>query len=185
MNIIDRIYEKDGYTLRPARVEDAECYYAENFAPLDAEVARLTGSRTNFTHDEVISFFLRCIEDNDRCDFLIVAPDGRIIGESVLNEINWDLRCANYRICLFHTAACGRGIGSWALEMTRDFAFEALKLHRLSLDVFSFNTRAEKAYQKAGFRREGVLRDTVWDSDGYADDILMAILEDEWRELKK
>ena len=34
------------------------------------------------------------------------------------------------------------------------------------------------------FKREGVLKDAVKDGDQYADDILMAILEDEWRELK-
>ena len=33
--------------------------------------------------------------------------------------------------------------------------------------------------------REGVLRDAVRDGGGYADYILMAILEDEWREIKK
>ena len=57
-------------------------------------------------------------------------------------------------------------------------------IHRLTLDVYSFNPRAEKTYLKAGFKREGVLKDAVKDGDQYADDILMAILEDEWRELK-
>ena len=67
----------------------------------------------------------------------------------------------------------------------RDFAFEILKLHRLSLNVFSFNKRAEKCYLKAGFKREGVLRDAVINGNEYADDILMSILESEWAELKK
>ncbi len=44
--------------------------------------------------------------------------------------------------------------------------------------------RAEKCYLKAGFKREGVLRDAVLNGDEYADDILMSILEDEWREIK-
>ncbi len=70
------------------------------------------------------------------------------------------------------------------VETTRDFAFEELKLHRLELDVYSFNPRAERVYQKAGFRREGVLRDAVLDGQQYADDILMSILEEEWRQLK-
>ncbi|APG70981.1 GNAT family acetyltransferase [Lactobacillus delbrueckii subsp. delbrueckii] len=56
-------------------------------------------------------------------------------------------------------------------------------MHRLELDVFSFNPRAEKAYLRAGFKREGVLRDAVFDRVKYADDILMAILEDDWRKL--
>ncbi len=34
-----------------------------------------------------------------------------------------------------------------------------------------------------GFRHEGVLRDAIKTNDGYADDVLMAILEDEWRNI--
>ncbi len=54
----------------------------------------------------------------------------------------------------------------------------------MELDVYSFNPRAEKVYLKAGFKREGVLRDAVMDGDKYADDILMSILEDEWKMIK-
>ena len=177
-------WTKDGYVLRLAQAADSKEYYRQNFNPLDAEVARLTGCKTEFTYDEVVNFFLQCVEADDRYDFLIIAPDGRIIGESVINEIDWEARSANYRIGIFHSNERGRGIGSWVVKMTRDFAFEKLKLHRLELDVFSFNPHAEKAYLAAGFKREGVLRDAVWDGKEYADDILMAILEDEWREIK-
>lgn len=176
-------WEKDGYLLRLARREDADAYFSQNYAPLDPEVARLTGCRERFTREEVVSFFLACVGAEDRYDFLILSPEGRIIGESVINEIDPQLRCANFRIALFQREHRGRGIGSWAVRATRDFAFGALGLHRLSLDVFSFNPRAEQTYLAAGFRREGVLRDAVRDGTGYGDDILMALLEDEWRAL--
>lgn len=182
MEKIKAMWEKDGYVLRPAKKDDAEKYYQQNYNPLDPEVARLTGCKPFFTHDEVVNFFLSCIDDGSRYDFLIIDPDGNIIGESVINEIDWELRSANFRIGIFHSNTRGKGIGSWAVRMTCGFAFEQLRLHRLELDVFSFNPRAEKAYLKAGFKREGVLRDAVKDGDSYGDDILMAILEDEWRE---
>lgn len=181
---IEKIWEKDGFILRLAKEEDAEGYYEHNFNPLDYEVARLTGCKPNFTHDEVVNFFKKCVNAEDRYDFMIISPDGKIIGESVINEIDDELRSANFRIGLFHSDECGKGIGSWAIEITRDFAFEELKLHRLELDVFSFNSRAIKAYKKAGFKQEGVLRDGIKDGDKYADDVLMAILEDEWRDIK-
>lgn len=183
MEKINAVWEKDGYTLRLAKKEDAENYYSQNFNPLDSDVARFTGCKPDFTHDEVVNFFLACIEDEERYDFLLVDADGNIIGESVINEIDWDVRKANFRIAIFHDNVRGKGIGSWMIQKTRDFAFEKLQLHRLELDVFSFNHRAEKAYLKAGFRREGVLKDAVKDGDNYADDILMAILENEWREI--
>ena len=176
-NIIDK---KNGYLIRLAKTEDVTNYFEQNFCPLDKEVARLTGCKEEFTKEEVYSFFLKSLEENNRYFFLITAPDGKIIGESVINHINWKLRCANFRIALFHKTEREKGIGTWATEVTRDFAFE--KLH---LDVYSFNPRAEKAYLKAGFKREGVLRDAIMDNDNYADDILMSILEDEWKTIKR
>ena len=41
-----------------------------------------------------------------------------------------------------------------------------------------------RGYAKAGFKREGVLRDAVMDGGEYADDILMALLENEWKLIK-
>lgn len=185
MKTVNQIWKKDGYTLRLAESKDAEAYYQQNYSPLDPEVARLTGCKASFTHDEVVNFFLHCIEDEDRYDFLIIAPDGRIIGESVINEIDWRAKRANFRICLFHLGERDQGIGFWAVKATQNFAFETLHLHRLELNVFSFNPRAMRVYQKAGFKCEGILRDAIWDGEQYADDILMAILEDEWRERKE
>lgn len=177
-------WTKNGYTIRLAQTIDAENYYLQNYNQLDKETARLTGCKEHFSKDEVIFFFLKCIEDSDRYYFLIISPDNRIIGETVINEIDNKTKSANFRIGIFQSSEQGKGIGTWAVETTRDFAFETLKLHHLSLDVFSFNTRAEKCYLKAGFKREGVLRDAVLNGNEYADDILMSILESEWLQLK-
>ena len=177
-------WEKDGYVLRLAEAADAEAYYLQNFHPLDKEAARLTGCKESFTREEVLSFFRRSLADSGRVFFLLTAPGGRIVGECVINEIDRSTRSANFRMAIFPPGERGKGTGSWAVEKVRDFAFEQLHLHRLSLDVYSFNPRAERVYEKAGFRREGVLRDAVRDGGGYADDILMSLLEEEWRRLK-
>ena len=185
MNNIGIIGKKNGFVIRPAKPEDVSRYYEQNYCPLDKEVARLTGCKEEFSKEEVVSFFMKSIEEDNRYFFLIIAPNGEIIGESVINEIDWDLRYANFRIALYRQEERGKGIGTWATRITCDFAFEKLKLHRLELDVYSFNPRAEKVYLKSGFKREGVLRDAILDGDKYADVILMSILENEWKELKK
>lgn len=102
--------EKDGFILRFAEKRDAEDYYAQNYCPLDPEIARLTGCKGSFTKEEVLSFFLKAVEETDRSFFFIVSPDGRIIGESVINEIDWKLRRANFRIALFHSAQRGKAL---------------------------------------------------------------------------
>ncbi len=174
-------WEQEGYCLRPARLEDGENYYSQCFAPLDPEVARLTGCKPEFARGEVLSAFEKFVEDADRRFFLLLDPAGTIVGESVINEIDWELRKANYRVAIFSPACRGKGLGTWMARRACDVAFEQLGLHRLELEVFSFNPRAERAYEKAGFCREGIQREAIWDGERYADIILMAILEDEWR----
>lgn len=184
MTKIDKSWQKNGFLIRLAKKEDAENYYNQNYNPLDKEVARLTGCREVFTKEEVFSFFETSIQDDNYYLFLVLEPDGQIMGEAVINEMDFKLRCANFRIALFRSSKRGKGIGTWVVETIRDFAFEELKLHRLELNVFSYNPRAERVYLKAGFKREGILRDAVLDGNAYADDILMSILEDEWRQIK-
>ena len=178
-------WKKNGYTIRMARKEEAEDYYVQNFCPLDKGVVRFTGCKDFFEREEVISSFLKWIDEKERYFFLIIAPDGQIVGESIINEIDWKLRRANFRIAIFRSTERGQGIGTWATRVTRDFAFEELKLHRLDLEVYSFNLRAERTYLKAGFKREGILRDTIMDGEKYADIILMAMLEEDWKKIKE
>lgn len=175
-------WQKDGFTICLAQASDVEDYYFQNYCSLDKEVDRLTGCKEHFTKGEV-TFFSKSDRRNRQILLFILDLAGKIIGDSVINEIDWDLCRANFRICIFHPAERGKGIGSWAVEVSRDFAFD--QLHRLELDVFSFNPRAEKAYLRAGFKREGVLRDAVFDRGQYADDIIMAILGDDWLKLKE
>lgn len=175
------VWKRDGFLMWLAEKEDAEAYFQQNFCPLDQDVVRFTGCKPTFSREEVVSFLHACADDPDRYDFLIFAPDGRIVGESVLNEIDWDLKQAGFRIALFQKEARDRGIGTWATKNARDFAFGELKMHRLELEVYSFNPRGQRVYEKAGFQVEGVLRDAIKDGGQYADVIRMAMLEEDWK----
>lgn len=48
-----------------------------------------------------------------------------------------------------------------------------------------YKIHSEKTYLKAGFKREGVLRDAIMNNGIYADKILMSILEDKWKAPKQ
>ncbi|HBD64687.1 MAG TPA: N-acetyltransferase [Clostridiales bacterium] len=178
------IWHKDGYTLCSFEEGQEEKYYKDCFTKVDLEVDRLTGTSEIFDRDKIVNYYNRIVNDPNRYDFMIIDSLGNFIGESVINNIDWELRSANFRIVIFDSKNCSKGIGTWAVELTRDFAFEKLKLHRLELEVFSFNVRAKKVYTKAGFKVEGIKKDAILDGDCYADDIIMAILEDEWKKIK-
>lgn len=178
-------WQKEGITLCSFEKGNAEKYYQDCFTDVDEEVMRLTGSKTKYQKKQVMDYYNCIVEEEDRYDFILINEDGKFIGESVINEIDWETRCANFRIVIFNQKNCSKGIGTWVVEKTRDFAFEQLKLHRLELDVYSFNPRAKRVYEKAGFQVEGIRKDAILDGLEYADDILMAILEKDWQKIKE
>ena len=69
---------------------------------------------------------------------------------------------------------CGRGYGQ---QMTRKACEISQRLFAgkpIYLEVRTWNTRAVKCYEKAGFRREGLLRDDVCIEGDYRDIVWMA-----------
>jgi len=56
-----------------------------------------------------------------------------------------------------------------------------LDKHRVSLEVFDFNARAIRAYEKVGFRQEGRMRDALWWDGAPHDTLLMAVLATDWK----
>lgn len=75
----------------------------------------------------------------------------------------------------------GVGYGRDAVRVLLRFGFDGLGLHRISLGVFAFNTRALHVYRELGFTEEGRIRDHWFRDGAWHDDVRMAILAEEWR----
>lgn len=167
--------------LRPYQLEEAAMVYRATFEP---EVRKLTGTQVIFTFEQVQQFFQKSQGDSSRVDMVIVTQEGDVpVGEVVLNDINYNNRSANIRILIFAPENFSKGYGSEAMRLMLDYGFGQLNLHRVSLGVYNFNPRAIHVYEKLGFKREGVLRDALFHNHQYVDEIMMSILEDEFRAL--
>ena len=71
----------------------------------------------------------------------------------------------------------GQGLGSILLEAVLDHLYANTDTNRIDLDLFIGNDRARRAYEKAGFRLEGVLRDYHRSEDGsFSSMWLMSVL---------
>ncbi len=93
--------------------------------------------------------------------------------------ISW-CRRASFGILIGDKAAWGKGYGSEATRLMLRHAFETLNLNRVWLHVYEYNQRGIRAYEKVGFRREGVLRQDTFRDGRYWDTIAMAVLREEW-----
>ncbi|MFK0240225.1 GNAT family N-acetyltransferase [Microbacterium sp. NPDC090281] len=149
----------------------------------DEETLRLTGTRQTFTREAVVRHLESLAARDDRADWAIIdlATEG-YVGEIVLNELDDDDASMNFRIAL-NPGRLGRGFGTEATRAVLDHAFDRIGLHRVELDVYSFNPRAQRSYEKAGFRYEGRQRETLfWDGE-WVDSILMAVLSTDGRQI--
>jgi RimJ/RimL family protein N-acetyltransferase len=77
----------------------------------------------------------------------------------------------------------GKGFGSDAMRVLLRYGFLELGLHRVSLNVFSYNERAIRSYQKVGFVVEGISKNAILREGKRWDMIWMGILLDEWKSL--
>lgn len=147
----------------------------------DAEPMRLTGTRETFTREAVSEHLDSVHSRADRADWAILdATTGAYLGEVVLNELEEADASMNFRIALIPDGT-GRGYGTEATIAVLDYAFTRIRLHRVSLDVFSFNPRAERSYEKAGFRHEGRQRHTLFWGGEWVDSVLMSVLSTDER----
>lgn len=169
----------DVVTLVPLGPEHFEDYWAMVCEP---ESLRLTGTHGVPTIRDTRSWLDSRADHRDRADFAILTADtGTFVGEVVLNEFEADDAACSFRILLLGPAIYGRGYGTAATRMVLRYGFDTVGLHRISLEVFDFNPRAERVYEKCGFRREGRKRDALLDGGRWHDAIIMAILETDRR----
>lgn len=164
-------------TLRPLDEGD---YDALGAAMDDPETRRLTGSAHRPSEERARQWLRTRKDQPDRLDLAVVdRAGGECVGEAVLNEWDEANESCNFRI-LIGPAGQGRGLGTEATRLIVGYGFAELGLHRISLEVFAFNPRARRVYEKVGFVAEGVLRDALkWDGE-WIDSTVMAILAPDW-----
>lgn len=109
------------------------------------------------------------------CD---LASD-RPLGCVYIRDIDRRHNKAEYGIFIGEPDARGRGLGTAAAKLMLRYCFEEEKLHRIYLRALAGNNRAIRSYEKAGFRKEGCLKDDVCIDGKYCDIIWMAAIAPE------
>jgi RimJ/RimL family protein N-acetyltransferase len=149
---------------------------------LDPDVTRLTGSHGELTEAALVQWYgSRHVQDG-RIDLAVVdRATGECVGEAVLNEWDPGNNSCSFRIALGPSGQ-GRGLGTEATRLIVGHGFDRLGLHRISLEVYAFNPRARRVYEKVGFVAEGVLREALLWDEQWVDATVMSILAHEWEQ---
>ncbi|USK99690.1 GNAT family N-acetyltransferase [Bacillus tropicus] len=151
---------------------------------MDEEIRYMTGTKTNFSLEQIKTHIDTINNDSSRYDFAICLKDtDKMIGELSILDIDEENQYAGFRISMASISLTGKGYGTEAIKVGLSFVFEQLKLNRLQLEVFSHNSRGIRAYEKVGFVKEGTLRQSLYYNDTYSDEIIMAILKSDYKNI--
>ena len=110
---------------------------------------------------------------------IISSADDKAIGYLSIKGISKVEARAEVGIAIMEREYRGQGYGTEALRQAVNYAFTELGLTLLGLTVFPSNQRAIRAYEKVGFRKTEVLKDSwLLPSGEYADMWLMELSRD-------
>lgn len=124
--------------------------------------------------------YLHTRNNSVRC--VIVGDEDIVLGLISLMDINNINRTGVIHIMIGETDNRGRGIGTFAVTEMIKHAFYNLNLRRIELDVLENNLPAIRLYEKIGFVKEGVKRESNYKNGKYTNMILMALLRDDYEQ---
>ena len=173
----------DGYTLRPwdAAWRDGD---QERFVTLANDYDIWVNLRDRFPHPYTradAEEWVALQSGRDPATVFAVCD-----GEGPIGAVGLETREADYR----HSAELGywlgkpfwgRGVITQAAKAMTAYGFETLGLLRIDAHVKAGNGASARVLEKAGYRREGLLRKAALKEGALVDYLLYAILREEWR----
>ncbi|MGX5477942.1 GNAT family N-acetyltransferase [Bacillus thuringiensis] len=123
------------------------------------------------------------IESANTLAFKVVDEEtSDVIGHISLGQIDNINKSARIgKVLVGNTKMRGRSIGKHMMKAVLHIAFDELKLHRVTLGVYDFNISAISCYEKIGFVKEGLLRESKRVGETYWNLWEMSMLEYEWK----
>jgi len=122
---------------------------------------------------------LAALCDPDTCYLIAADSSGSQIGYIILRGLKSEHRSIELKRVVMQSP--GQGHGKEVLRLLLKKVFEEFSAHRLWLDVFESNHRAQHVYRSVGFQQEGILREAFFREGRYHSLFLMSLLDHEYR----
>jgi len=150
----------------------------------DPEVTRYLETRYIPRSLQNIREFVERMDGNQDEIFLAIClkEDDRHIGNIKLGPINWIHRFGDVSLLIGEKGCWGKGVGTEAIRVLTAFAFDVLNLNKLRAGCYGDNTASARAFMKAGFVQEGVLKGQ-WQTEGrLQDELLFGLCREDWNQ---
>ena len=114
---------------------------------------------------------------------VVRASGGPVIGDMMLHYVSAEHRQAEIGY-IIHPDAQGEGLATEAARALVDLAFRELGAHRVFGQIDARNTASARVLERVGMRREAHLVENEWVKGEWTDEVIYAVLADEWAGLR-
>lgn len=163
----------DGFRLRRAAEEDVGWLVALAAQPA---VADSLAAVSPWTEERVCAALTA---DPVEAGRFVLEVEGRGAGALAFEVANRRSRIASLVGIMVDPAWRGRGLASAASRLLAEHLIRELGYHRVQLEVYGFNAPAQRAFERAGFVREGVRRLAYWRHGAWQDGVLYGLVEED------
>jgi RimJ/RimL family protein N-acetyltransferase len=132
------------------------------------------GREEQFTKDGLLS--------SDRGQLLVVDSQAEVIGMASYWRVDHGPRYGGHAYQIgthLAPASRGQGYGVEVAQLLARYLFETYPVQRVEAETDVENNPAQRALEKAGFTREGVMRSAQWRAGGWHDLVLYSKLRGE------
>jgi ribosomal-protein-alanine N-acetyltransferase len=85
----------------------------------------------------------------------------------------------------WNKANWGKGYATETLQAIIAYCFRELKMNRIGAEIYEFNTRSIRLFERNGFQREGTKRQYIFKDGVFKDEYLYSLLRGEWERQKQ
>jgi UDP-4-amino-4,6-dideoxy-N-acetyl-beta-L-altrosamine N-acetyltransferase len=120
------------------------------------------------------------VDKSDRAAIFMVVVEGQEIGFVQLSNIDWISKNCYFGIAICESSWRGKGYAKRIMNLLFDYGFNHLNIHKISLEVTSFNENSIQLYESFGFQKEGTLRQHYFWNGKHHDVHLYGLLNSEY-----
>jgi RimJ/RimL family protein N-acetyltransferase len=160
-------------SIRPATPDDLD-FLAELYADDDVRPFLAAGGSYDRAGIEE-----RLAGDPGAGGLIVTEVDGERAGAMAWAVTNRRSRIVHVGGLAVHPRFRGRRLADDAARLLQRHLIRDLGFHRLELEVYGFNERAQRHAERAGFVREGVKRKAYRRGEGWVDGVLFGFVEED------
>jgi RimJ/RimL family protein N-acetyltransferase len=167
-------------SIRRARPDDLD-FLVELYQ--DEDVRPFLAASGAYERDGIADRIARADEDPDAGGLLVVEDGGELAGAMAWERKNVRSRIAHAGGLAVHPRSRGRRVADEAARLLQRHLIRELGYHRIELEVYGFNDRAQRHAERSGWVREGVKRKAYRRGDEWVDGVLYALVAEDLDEL--